>query len=357
MSLNFKNLNVASLDYSDIIASMKSFLKQEPTLKDLDFNNESSAVSLLCNILATGVAYNGVYAQFGYHESFLSTANLLESIVGIASNGSVLLEVKNSASTSRSITVSGSDLTPYTPFNANAVDGTNIFFFNISGVSAGATESLTLYSGVETVEYTNWDFNTQSIVLPLTVDPRTITLSSVDPFGVETIWTRVSKSDISSPANSYYYTVLNTVNGYLVSTNLPESYVIPTSDVVYVKAVTSNGTLGNNASIVAPSNVTFLTSPTPTGGYNNISPDLARAKVQFAISSQKKCVTIEDYENAILASGIAGTEDINDITVTTDTIPCQIKVYVDGLGATEQTELMLYLGQRSVAGISLVYSQ
>jgi hypothetical protein len=356
MSLNFKNLNVASLDYSEIIASMKAFLKQEPTLKDLDFDNESSAISLLCNILATGVAYNGVYAQFGYRESFLSTANLLESIVGLAANSSVLLEVKKSAKTSRSVSIVGSDLVAYTPFEANAVDGSNIFFFNIEGLSAGTTDSVTLYSGYEAIQYTDWDFNTQSIILPLTVDPETITLSSVDLVGVETKWTRVTKSDITSPANSYHFTVLNTVNGYLVTANLPESYNIPTSDVVYVKAVVSNGTIGNSATIIAPSNVNFLTTTTPSGGYDSLTPDLARAKVQFAASSQHKCVTLEDYENAILASNILGTEDINDITVANGSIPCQIKVYVDGLSSSGQTELMLYLGQRAVAGINLIYS-
>jgi len=356
MSLNFKNLNVASLDYSEIISSMKAFLRQEPTLKDLDFDNESSAISLLCNILATGVAYNGVYAQFGYRESFLSTANLLESIVGLASNSSVLLEVKKSAVTSRSVTISGTTLSAYSPFEATAIDGSNIFFFNVSGLSAGVTDTLTLYSGYEAIQYTDWDFNTQSIVLPLTVDPVTITLSTVDVYGVETKWTRVEKSDIASPANSYHFTVLNTVNGYLVTTNLPESYNIQTSDVVYVKAVVSNGSIGNSATITAPSNVTFLTTTTPSGGYDSLTPELARAKVQFAATSQHKCVTLEDYENAILASNISGTDDISNITVANGSVPCQIKIYVAGLGASEQTELMLYLGQRAVAGINLVYS-
>jgi hypothetical protein len=356
MSLNFKNLNVASLDYSEIILSMKSFLKQEPTLKDLDFDNDSSAISLLCNILATGVAYNGVYAQFGYRESFLSTANLLESIVGLASNSSILLEVKKSASTSRSVSISGTTLAAYTPFEATAVDGSSIFFFNIDGLSAGTTDSITLYSGYEVIQYTDWNFNTQSIVLPLTVDPQTISLATVDVYGNETKWTRIEKSDLASPANSYHFTVLNTVNGYLISANLPESYDIPTSDVVYVRAVVSNGSIGNSATITAPSNVTFLTTTTPNGGYDSLSTELARAKVQFAASSQHKCVTLEDYENAILASGISGTNNLTNITVTNGSVPCQIKVYVNGLSSVGQTELMLYLGQRAVAGINLIYS-
>ena len=132
MTLNFKNLNVASLDYTDIVNSLKTFLKQEPTLSDLDFDNSASAVSLLCDILATATAYNGVYAQFGYHESFLSTANLLESIVGIASNSSVLLEVKNSAKCTRNVLPLGAaGFSAYYPFTASATDGSEVLFFNI----------------------------------------------------------------------------------------------------------------------------------------------------------------------------------------------------------------------------------
>ena len=87
-----------------------------------------------------------------------------------------------------------------------------------------------------------------------------------------------------------------------------------------------------------------------------LNPELAKAKVQFAASSQHKCVTLEDYENAILASGISGTDNLTNITVANGSVPCQIKVYVNGLSSAGQTELMLYLGQRAVAGINLVYS-
>jgi hypothetical protein len=358
MTLNFKDLNVASLDYTDIVTSLKTFLKQEPSLKDLDFDNDASAISLLCNILATGAAYNGVYAQFGYHESFLSTANLLESIVGLAANNSVLLEVKKSASTTRSITVTSTDLAEYTPFNSVATNGANIYFYNIDGVCAGSSTSITLYSGSELVQYTNWDYTTQSMTLPLTVEPSSIRLYTVDTGGNETKWTKISKDGEADPSNQYYFTVSNTVNGYLVSTNLPESYSIPTSDTVYVKAIISNGSLGNNASINAPSNVTFLTTSLPNGGYDDLLPDVARAKVQFNASSLGRCVTLEDYNAAIISSGITDAVDASSITVQNDTNPSTVKIYVNGFtNPAKINQLMVYLGQRSVAGINLIYSQ
>lgn len=355
MSLDFKKLNVASLNYADIVSSLKSFLKSEPTLSSLDFDNDASAASLLCNILATGAAYNGVYAQFGYNESFLSTANLLESIVGIASNGSVLLEIKKSAQTTRTVSITGTTLSAYTPFNATSVDGGNLFFFNMTAIPTGTTDSLTLYAGTEVAQYTNWDFNSQSMILPLTVDPETIKMYSSDPIGVETEWEKVDKTSFTRDSGNYF-TILNTVNGYLVTANLPESNPIGLDQTVYVRAVVSNGSIGNNAQIFAPSNVTFLTSSSPSGGYNNLSVEQARAKVQFSTAAENRCVTIEDYENAILQSGIPGTNDISKITVANTNIPCQIKVFVTGLTSTNQSALMVYLGTKAIAGVNLIYS-
>lgn len=355
MSLDFKKLNVSSLNYADIVISLKKFLKSEPTLSSLDFDNEASATSLLCNILATGAAYNGVYAQFGYHESFLGTATLLPSIVGLASNGSVLLELKKSAQTTRSVSVSGTDLEKYTAFNATSINGSKIFFFNMEGLSAGTTDTLILYSGQEVAQYTDWDFNTQSMTIPLTVDPETIHLYTTDPTGVETEWTKVDKTSFVRTSGNYF-TVLNTTNGYLVTANLPESVSIGLEQTVYVRAIVSNGTDGNDAQISAPSNVTFLTNTSVAGGYNTLSVDLAKSKAQFSITAENRCVTLEDYENAILQSGISGTENIENITVVNSDIPCQIKIYVDGLSAASESALMTYLGNKSVAGINLLYS-
>lgn len=356
MTLDFKKLNVASLNYSDIISSLKSFLKSEPTLKSLDYDNEGSAISMLCNILATGVAYNGVYAQFGYHESFLSTANLLESIFGIASNSSVLLEAKKSAFVTNTVSVSGTSLPAYTPFSATTPNGRTVFFFNLTEIPAETTTSLTLYSGDNLTQYTDWDFNTQSITVPLTIDPNTISLSTTDTTGQETVWQKVDKTDFKRESGNYF-TVLNTVNGYLVTANLPESLNIDGTETVYVRAITSNGSIANGANITLPSNVTALTSNIPSSGYDTISVDLARAKVQFSVTAEGRCVTLADYENAILESGISGTDDISKIAVANDIIPCQIKIFVDGLSESAQSTLMVYLGTKAVAGINLIYSQ
>ncbi len=357
MSLNFKDLNVASLDYSDIVSSMTAFLKQEPSLSDLDYDNKASAINMLVNILATATAYNGVYSQFGYKESFLSTATLLQSVVGLASNSSILLEVKKSAQSTRNISVSGTALPAFTAFPATTINGANTNFFNIEEVPANTIATVTLYAGSEVVQYGAWDFNTQSITIPLTVDPETIKLYSVDAGGTLTTWERVDKTTISSPSIGNYYTVLNTVNGYLVTANLPNSNTLTTDLVVYCKAIVSTGSAANSASISTNTYASFVTTESPSGGYEDISVDLARAKVQFAANSEKRCVTISDFETAILVSGISGTDNIDNITVQNANEPCVIKIYVDGLQSANQNLLITYLSEMSVAGINLIYSQ
>ena len=357
MSLNFKDLNVASLDYSDIVSSMTAFLKQEPSLSDLDYDNKASAINMLVNILATATAYNGVYSQFGYKESFLSTATLLQSVVGLASNSSILLEVKKSAQSTRNISVSGTTLPAFTAFPATTINGANTNFFNIEEVAANTIATVTLYAGSEVVQYGAWDFNTQSITLPLTVDPETIKLYSADIDGVLTTWERVDKTTISSPSIGNYYTVLNTVNGYLVTANLPNSNTLTTDLTVYCKAIVSTGSAANSARINSNTYASFVTTESPSGGYEDISVDLARAKVQFAANSEKRCVTISDFETAILVSGISGTDNIDNITVQNANEPCVIKIYVDGLQSANQNLLITYLSEMSVAGINLIYSQ
>lgn len=358
MTLNFKNLNVASLDYTDIVNSLTTFLKNEPTLSDLDYDNKASAVNMLINILATATAYNGVYAQFGYKESFLSTATLLPSIVGLASNSSVLLEVKKSAQTTRNVSALGTLIPAYTSFEATTTQGASTLFFNTEEIAAYAVgQTVTFYSGTEVAQYGDWDFNTQSMVIPLTVDPETINLYSIDSNNDTTTWERVDKSNPASTTTGYYYTVLNTVNGYLITANLPESFDIPSSYTVYCRAVVSNGSESNSATLSSSTSLSFLTTTTPSGGYDDISVELARAKVQFAATSQHRCVTITDFENAILASGISGTSDIDLITVANADEPSTIKIYVDGLSVANSNTLISYLAERSVAGINIIYSQ
>jgi hypothetical protein len=357
MTYNLKNLNVASLDFDNIKDSLTTFLEQQSDLKDLDFRNKASAVNLLLNVLSTATAYNGIYAQYGFINTFATTATVLESLLGIAANSSVLIAPTRSAKTTRTVTTT-SALPEYSAFTGRATNGADLFFFNLQSIPANSSESIDLYSGIEVVIYTSYDYTTQSCELPYTINPDTINFYETDiATNVETKWTRVDKSSTTTSSNNTHYTVVNGPRGYIVTNNFASSRKITTSSKVAIKAITSNGGLGNNGSIVARTNTVFGTSAAPAGGYDEISVAQARSSLLFQAIGQDRCVTIRDYKNAIMGSGISGTSTESTITVGNGILPGQVKIYVNGLGSVEQSQLMDYLSSKTPAGISLVYQQ
>jgi hypothetical protein len=82
---------------------------------------------------------------------------------------------------------------------------------------------------------------------------------------------------------------------------------------------------------------------------------MAKAKFNFNSNSQQRCVTLEDFKTAIYASGINGTDNKSLITVANGTTPCTVKVYVNGLSSSNQSLLLNYLSNLTVAGINVVY--
>jgi hypothetical protein len=358
MTYQLQNLDVSSLDFDDIKTSLVSFFKQQPDLSDLDFDNQASTTNLLINILATVTAYNGIYSQFGYVNSFATTTTLLQSLLGIAANSSVLITPTQGASTTGSISTSGITLQEYSTFLATSTNGANLYFFNIDSVKPNTNTTLTLYSGSQVVSYTNYDYKTQSCQLPYTVDPRTIKFYTA-PLNSSTVttWTRVDQSATASSGNQNTFTVINGPEGYIVTNNFPSAQNITTASTVLIKAVVSNGVSSNNSSLIQRPDVSFLSSTTPTGGYDQISVDRARYQLLFNATGQNRCVTINDFINAILSSGLDGTGDSSLITVQNDpNVPGLVKIYVLGLSDTNQSLLMNYLGTLCVAGITLTYS-
>jgi hypothetical protein len=79
------NLKVTELDFDAIKENLKTYLKNptvNPTFQDYDF--DSSALSVLIDLLAYNTHYNAYYLNMVANESFLDTAKLRESVVSHA---------------------------------------------------------------------------------------------------------------------------------------------------------------------------------------------------------------------------------------------------------------------------------
>ncbi len=355
-------LNVSSLDFEEIRNNLATFLNQQPDLADIDFTSSGSAASMILNILATATAYNGVYAQFSYTNSWPASANFEDAVLGCASLASVLVPYKQSAYANYTLIVGENDQTgatgsvpAYTAFDAVGTDGSQLYFYNIETIPFNVSSSVTLYSGSAVETFTNYDYTTQSITLPKDIDPATITMV-VNTSGTNTTWTRVEKGRDVSGTNQNVFCVTHSVDGYRVTNALPSATQLTTSSRVAVTAIYSNGSSGNEATISLPIEFTASYYSDAANGYDALSTEQLKAKFNFNFTGYQRCVTLEDYKNAIVASGISGTEDINNVTVANSSIPCTVKIYVTGLSSGNQTILMNYLSNLAMAGINLTYS-
>jgi hypothetical protein len=361
MTYNLKNLNVSSLDFDDIVSSLSTFLQQQPELSDINFTDEGTAANMLIHILATATAYSGVYSQFGYINSWPVTANFVEGVLASASLSSVLIPYTQSATTTATLSTTYlGGASRYTTFNAQSSNGTLIYFYNIDPIPGdGIARAYTLYAGTGTSIYTNYDYTTQSCIIPKEIDPRTVSMYTrkTDGTGSVVYWTRVDKGNDTAAGNQNIFTITHASDGnYLVTNNLPNAAKTDTSMIVSIQGVVSNGTLGNSASITVPSYISMTYQTTPSGGYDSLSLNQAKAKFAFNANGYKRCVTLNDYTNAIVASGIDGTSDSTLITVKNGATPGTVNVYVTGLSTSGQSTLMNYLSTKSMAGINLVYS-
>ena len=67
-------LRVTELDFDQIKTNLKSFLKQQTTFQDYDF--EGAGLNILIDLLAYNTHYNAYYLNMVANESFLDTAIL-----------------------------------------------------------------------------------------------------------------------------------------------------------------------------------------------------------------------------------------------------------------------------------------
>jgi hypothetical protein len=70
------------LDFFEIKESLKLFLKQQEEFRDYDF--EGSGLSNILDVLAHNTHFNGLIANFALNESYLTTAQLRNSVVSLA---------------------------------------------------------------------------------------------------------------------------------------------------------------------------------------------------------------------------------------------------------------------------------
>ena len=316
------------LDFNSIKNSLKLYLAQQDEFADYNF--EGSALSNILDVLAYNTHYNGLLANFALNESFLSTAQLRSSLVGLsgglgysvgsrsASFAVVNMFVTNpEAPTTMTMPAGFSfstkiDNVSYTFKTRNTLtaynNGDNQYFFGLDenlnvSIHEGVTKNKIFIAGSSNendtyvIPVSNIDLNT--VIVRVYDDPASSNYN---------LYTNVNDATTIN-SNSRIYVIKESPNGYYELTFGAGVRLGLTPDVgskIEVIYDITSGPEANGARTFTPNstldglNVNVVTISTSAGGSYKEEIDSIRKNAPYQYATQNRMVTAEDYASLIL---------------------------------------------------------
>lgn len=324
-------INIAELDYDQILVNLVEFMKADPAFADYDFSG--SGLRLLARVLAYTVFYQNYYLTAAVNESFLDTAQLRSSVASHARMLGYDIKGTQSARTSANVAVALSDSTALsitlpkqTRFTLSAND--SFTFYTLTDTTLFKNVNTSLYEAADvelvegrplqyrfTVDLTN---PTQRFVIPnANVDYTTIGVQVQSSAGsnVVTQFTQVSDYLIVTGSDPVFF-VQEAYDGFpeLKFGNGTVGRPLEHGNIVIVDYFISRGSEGNNIKgpfrILSANVVGFVSGATSVdgntvpsmGGIDVETLDSARFLAPLSYQAQNRCVTTEDYKTVILQS-------------------------------------------------------
>jgi len=317
-------LQISDLDFDQIKENLKSYLQQQTTFQDYDF--EGSGLSILLDILAYNTHYNSYYLNMVANEAFLDTAILRDSVVShaktlgytpysITAPKAVINVTLESGNTTPGIITMGRGFS----FSSSVFDFASYNFVLLEEAVATKSgtafffENLEIYEGsLNNYEFTyNKNSNPKStFTLPdSNIDTNTITVSVTPNSGntfseVYNLATNIIDVQIDSPVFFIQEDRNGTYKIYFSDGTIGK----PLDDgaVVSVSYLVTRGTVANQLDAFVPNtkpggipNVTVEVVNVAAGGTDRESIDEIKFSAVSQFTTQNRLVTFKDYESYI----------------------------------------------------------
>ena len=311
-------LQITGLDFGSIKTSLKSFLKQQDTLKDYDF--DASALSVLVDLLAYNTQYNAYYLNMVANEMFLDSAVQRNSVVSHAKllNYTPKSAVAPKATiklTVNQVTTGSLTLPKFTSFISESVDGVNYTFLNTDAMTVNVTANTAIFDNLEIAQGISASY---SFVYSASINPQQIFEIPDTNIDTGTITVSVQVSSSNSSSETYTQAVdfmsLNPSSKvYFLQEGMNGNYQIYFGDGILGKKLDNNNVV--NISYIttsgsAASGANSFSIMSSVGGFSNtvVSPITAAYNgadretvdsIKFAApksyAAQGRAVTKEDY--------------------------------------------------------------
>jgi hypothetical protein len=317
-------LQISDLDFDQIKQNLKSYLQQQNTFQDYDF--EGSGLSILLDILAYNTHYNSYYLNMVANESFLDTAILRDSVVSHAKTLGYTPYSTTAAMATINVTVESGNTTPSIitlargfSFSSNLIDEVSYNFTLLDEAVATKSgtafffENLQVYEGsLNTYQFTyNQNSNPKStFILPSSnIDTSTIKVT-VSPNAGNTFTEVYNLAtdilDVTVDSSVFFLQEDKNGNYKIYFSDGTIGKALEDGAVITVSYLISNGDAGNKASDFVPnatinglSQITITTTNAAAGGSSRESIDEIKFSAASQFSSQNRLVTFKDYESYI----------------------------------------------------------
>jgi len=330
------NIQLGSLEFDEIKASIISYLQEQDILKDYDY--AGSAIQTLVDVLAYNTLYYGHYANMVANEMFLDTAQREESLISLVKPLGYVIPGRTSARAvmflrgARNLDGGYSDFLPrYTRFVGRNNQGVSYNFYNIEPISlitdqADAGEAIfTLVEGRSLVRETPIivDSITQkSFIQGTDVDISTIRVEVLNSdTGEWEEWERQGNTATGLDETSKVYWLERSELGFFVvfGGNLGAITAdligksITQNDQVRVSYLKSSGNDGNGVGAFSIQDWTADSNQTLSLGENGSNSPNMEAIRFFApkwFAAQDRAVTVSDARAVLSEQGFG--MDVSD---------------------------------------------
>ena len=322
---NNKKINVTELDFDNIKANLKTFLKGQSEFQDYDF--EGSAMSVLLDVLAYNTHYNALYNNMAINEMFLDSARKRNNIVSLAKMLGYTPRSARCSEATVNVTVTGGNNAPsnltlpaYSTFTT-IVDGKQYNFYNTGSetVTRSTTSGNFVFSDLKITEGVPLAFT-------YTVADGVRYLIPNANVDIDTLKVRVQQSPTSSVYEAWYRS-----DSVVTADSSAKAYWVKEIDDGLYEVIFGDGNIGraldngnvvhfdyfvsslgaansatqftyNGATLLSGSQVTVIATAAASNGDSPESNDSIRFNAPKFFSAQNRAVTPDDYKALIYAN-------------------------------------------------------
>lgn len=311
-------LQITNLDFGSIKNSLKSFLQQQNTLQDYNF--EGSALSVLLDLLSYNTQYNAYYLNMIANEMFLDSSVQRGSVVSHAKllNYTPRSAVAPKATinlTVNEVTTSTLTLPKFTTFISEPVDDVNYTFVTTDATTVNVSANTAVFQNVQIAQGIPSSF---SFIYNSTTNPQQIFEIPDTNIDTATLLVTVQESSSNTSFETYslatdYITITPSSKVYFLQEGMNGNYEIYFGDnilgkslinnnVVNISYIATDGTaaFGANSFTITQSVAGFSNTVTQavisaSEGANKESIESIKFSAPKAFAAQGRAVTKDDY--------------------------------------------------------------